>query len=70
MRIGAVALLALSLLGCDAEYQEADGMVLCAMDGRAFHVTKHFGNTSVVKAAPSADRLCAKLIDAESTPPQ
>jgi hypothetical protein len=51
------------LAGCSRSPQlsQADGQLLCSMNGTAFYIYPGAGDTSFVKRAPTADALCRRL---------
>jgi hypothetical protein len=57
----AVGMVALLLAGCwrADSASEADYLVLCALDGRAFYMRPAAGDTTFVRRVPTADQLCA-----------
>ena len=62
MKILALLAMAILLSACgDADKKQADGKILCDNDeGKAYFVSHHIGNTSIIEPVPMADKNCDK----------
>lgn len=49
------------LAGCRSdEAAQADKQILCSLDGKAFYVQPHVGDTVFMQRVPSSDPLCRR----------